>query len=50
VLAGIQVPTEERAQLKYSLDELAYPYWHESDNPAYRSFLNRNAAGAATNL
>ena len=33
----------ERAQLKRSLDELGYPYWDESDNPAYRSFLNRDA-------
>jgi threonine dehydratase len=46
VLAGIQVPAAERAQLKRSLDDLGYPYWDESDNPAYRSFLNRDAARA----
>jgi threonine dehydratase len=40
VLAGIQVPAGERAQLRRSLDELGYPYWDESDNPAYRSFLS----------
>jgi threonine dehydratase len=40
VLAGIQVPAAERAQLRRNLDELGYPYWDESDNPAYRSFLN----------
>jgi len=39
VLAGIQVPIDERPQLKRSLDELAYPYWDESSNPAYRHFL-----------
>ena len=40
VLAGIQVPAAERAQLRRSLDELGYPYWDESDNPAYHSFLS----------
>jgi threonine dehydratase len=50
VLAGIQVPTVERAQLKRSLDELGYPYWDESDNPAYRSFLNRDTAGVASRM
>jgi len=39
VLAGIQVPLAERPQLKRSLDELAYPYWDESGNPAYQRFL-----------
>lgn len=39
VLAGIEVPPSERADLKRSLDELSYPYWDETDNPAYRSFL-----------
>jgi threonine dehydratase len=39
VLAGIQVPVEDRLRLKHSLDELGYPYWDETDNPAFRSFL-----------
>ena len=39
VLAGIEVPQNERADLKRSLDELSYPYCDETDNPAYRSFL-----------
>jgi threonine dehydratase len=39
VLAGIEVPPDERADLKRSLDELSYPYWDESQNPAYQSFL-----------
>jgi threonine dehydratase len=50
VLAGIQVPAAERAQLKRSLDALGYPYWDENDNPAYRSFLNRDAAGVTSRL
>ncbi|SMH35901.1 threonine dehydratase [Azospirillum lipoferum] len=40
VLAGIQVPAGDREQLARSLDELDYPYWDESDNPAYRCFLS----------
>ncbi len=39
VLAGIQVPVDERPQLTRSLDALDYPYWDETDNPAYRGFL-----------
>jgi threonine dehydratase len=45
VLAGFQVPPIERAQLKRSLDELGYPYWDETDNPAYRSFLSSDGVG-----
>ncbi len=39
VLAGIQIPADERIRLTQSLDELGYPYWDETANPAYRSFL-----------
>lgn len=39
VLAGIEVPPSERGDLKKSLDKLSYPYWDETDNPAYRTFL-----------
>jgi threonine dehydratase len=39
VLAGIEVPPEEREDLKRSLDKLQYPYWDETNNPAYRAFL-----------
>ncbi len=39
VLAGIQIPAADREQLKLRLDALGYPYWDESDNPAYRAFL-----------
>ncbi|MDT8283481.1 MAG: threonine ammonia-lyase, biosynthetic [Gammaproteobacteria bacterium] len=40
VLVGLQIPEAERAQLRQYLDTLAYPYWEESDNPAYQLFLS----------
>lgn len=39
VLVGLQVPVGEEAELNKYLDEVAYPYWEESDNPAYKLFL-----------
>ena len=39
VLAGIQIPQADRDQLTARLDTLGYPYWNESDNPAYWAFL-----------
>jgi threonine dehydratase len=39
VLVGIQVPTAERREFQAFLDELAYAYQEESDNPAYQLFL-----------
>lgn len=39
VLVGLQVPANEKKELKKYLDEVAYPYWEESDNPAYKLFL-----------
>ncbi len=39
VLAGIQVPAAERAELIGHLDRLGYAYWPETDNAAYRLFL-----------
>ncbi|MFT5591802.1 MAG: threonine dehydratase [Oceanicoccus sp.] len=39
VLVGLQVPKGEEAELNKYLDEVAYPYWEESDNPAYKLFL-----------
>lgn len=39
VLVGMQVPHHDKAALKIFLDTLGYPYWDESDNPAYRLFL-----------
>jgi threonine dehydratase len=39
VLAGVQVPEESRAEFYAYLEDLGYPYWDETDNPAYRLFL-----------
>jgi threonine dehydratase len=40
VLVGIQVPDDEMPNFKVFLDKIAYPYWQELDNPAYRLFLS----------
>ncbi|MDU8491899.1 threonine dehydratase, partial [Pseudomonas syringae pv. actinidiae] len=39
VVAGLVVPEEERHLVGAALDEIGYPYWDESENPAYRLFL-----------
>jgi threonine dehydratase len=39
ILAGIDVPQEETAELEAHLAQLGYPHWEESDNPAYAMFL-----------
>ena len=39
VVAGLQVPEEERHLVSAALDEIGYPYWDETDNPAYQLFL-----------
>jgi threonine dehydratase len=43
VLTGIVVPREDRARFAACLDGLGYDYWDESENPAYRIFLNGEA-------
>lgn len=40
VLVGLQIPKGERKELGQYLDTLAYPYWEETDNPAYQLFLS----------
>ncbi|QKT04195.1 threonine ammonia-lyase, biosynthetic [Ectothiorhodospiraceae bacterium 2226] len=40
VLVGIQVPPAEQPAFQDFLDELGYPYWDETDNPAYQLFLS----------
>jgi threonine dehydratase len=40
VLAGLQIPTEERDGLGRFLDQLGYEWIEETDNPAYRLFLS----------
>ena len=42
VLAGIDVPDNETAELESHLAELGYAHWEESDNPAYTMFLSRD--------
>jgi len=39
VLAGIQVPEEQRADFMLHLNELHYAYVEETENPAYQMFL-----------
>lgn len=39
VLVGMQVPPQEKAAFEAFLNKLGYPYWDESNNPAYRLFL-----------
>lgn len=40
VLAGIQVPDEDNEELQSFLQNLGYPCWEETDNPAYNMFLS----------
>lgn len=40
VLVGIQVPKDQRARFRESLDKLGYPYRDETANPAYALFLS----------
>ena len=39
ILVGMQVPPDEMDEWQSFLDTLGYPYWNESDNPAYKLFL-----------
>lgn len=39
VLVGMQVPPVDQAAFEQFLQQLGYPYWDESHNPAYRLFL-----------
>jgi len=39
ILVGIQVPPADKKLFRAFLAELGYPYWNETDNPAYRLFL-----------
>ncbi|MDJ0806271.1 MAG: threonine ammonia-lyase, biosynthetic [Gammaproteobacteria bacterium] len=42
VLMGIQVPASEKTSFMKLLKGFEYPYWDESDNPAYRLFAGVN--------
>ncbi len=39
VLVGMQVPPEDTDEFKIFLNNLGYPYWDETENPAYQLFL-----------
>nr|WP_256835332.1 threonine ammonia-lyase, biosynthetic [Pseudomonas oleovorans] len=39
VVAGLQVPDTDRHLVAEALDAIGYPYWDESENPAYKLFL-----------
>ena len=39
VLVGMQVPPQDKVAFEAFLNKLGYPYWDESNNPAYRLFL-----------
>ncbi len=39
VLVGIQVPPATRSDLFAHIDAIGFPYWDETENPAYRQFL-----------
>ncbi len=39
VLVGMQVPPADATEFKKFLANLGYPYWDETDNPAYKLFL-----------
>jgi threonine dehydratase len=40
VLVGIEVPDQTRADLFEHIDAIGFPYWDETENPAYRQFLD----------
>jgi threonine dehydratase len=39
VLVGMQVPPNELSEFSDFLSKLGYPYWEETENPAYKLFL-----------
>jgi threonine dehydratase len=36
---GMQVPPEDEINFEVFLNQLGYPFWDETDNPAYKLFL-----------
>ncbi len=40
------VPRAERAECRRVLEQLGYPYWDETENPAYALFLGTREAAA----
>ncbi|OYX15532.1 MAG: threonine ammonia-lyase, biosynthetic [Rhizobiales bacterium 32-66-8] len=48
ILAGIEVRPDERSRFLDTLNTLGYPFWDETDNPAYRLFLSSRNSTADT--
>ena len=44
VLAGVQVPVDERREFASHLAALGYAYWDETGNPAYQLFLGSESS------
>ena len=42
VLVGVQVPEATREDFFAHIAAVGFPYWEETDNPAYRQFLDGN--------
>jgi len=40
VLVGVQVPPETSVDFFDHIDAIGFPYWDETENPAYRQFLH----------
>ena len=40
ILVGIQVPDGQQLQFEQFLDDIQYPYWDETKNPAFNLFLS----------
>ncbi|MFC3703679.1 threonine ammonia-lyase, biosynthetic [Devosia honganensis] len=40
VLVGVEVPERTRTDFFAHIDAIGFPYWDETDNPAYRQFLD----------
>ncbi len=46
VLVGVQVPLATRDEFIAHLDAVGFPYWDETENPAYRLFLDHERVPA----
>jgi threonine dehydratase len=42
VLVGVEVPPETRDDFFAHIDAIGFPYWDETENPAYRQFLDQD--------
>src|SRR5690606_8828494 len=42
ILVGMQVPPKDKRAFKAFLATLGYPYWDETQHPAYKLFLAAN--------